>query len=89
MKTYAVEESIKKKIDNLNLPSCLVVDDDMSVYNIAANLDFKVQPCTHYGLMSSAGQQRFQRSRGHLGPDGGRKGGAQGGKGGRRGKGGR
>ena len=32
----------------------------MSVYNIAVNLDFKVQPCTHFELMSSAGQQHFQ-----------------------------
>ena len=54
--TVGSEESI----DALHAPNCLVVDDDMSVFNIARNLDFKVQPCTHYELMSSAGQQHFQ-----------------------------
>ena len=62
MKAYSVDTTgIEENRDALHEPHCLVVDDDMSVYNIAANLDFKVQPCTHFELMSSAGQQHFQR----------------------------
>ena len=60
METYSAHQDTKEEeIDNLNLPRCLIVDDDMSVYNIASNLDFAVQPCTHFELMSTAGQQYF------------------------------
>ena len=62
MKAYSANDDPREEqIDHLNLPRCLIVDDDMSVYNIAANMDLKVQPCTHFELMSSAGQQHFQR----------------------------
>ena len=61
MKTYAITEPIEGNINIMNLPNCLVVDDDMSVYNIAANFDLKVQPCTHWELMSSTGQDHFRR----------------------------
>ena len=61
MRTLAANATeTEVNIDASHAPHCLVVDDDMSVFNVARSLDFRVQPCTHYEMMSSAGQQHFQ-----------------------------
>ena len=60
MHTFSNTAELEKPIDSMHSPKCLVVDDDMSVFNIARSLDFRVQPCTHYELMSNVGQQHFQ-----------------------------
>ena len=60
MHTFSNTAELEKPIDSMHSPKCLVVDDDMSAFNIARSLDFDAQPCTHYELMSNAGQQHFQ-----------------------------
>ena len=61
MKAYSVDTTgSEDNIDAMHAPNCLIVDDDMSVLNLAVSLDLKAKPCTHFELMSSAGQQHFQ-----------------------------